>query len=1162
MKAGKKISILFAAAIMLGCVNNVYAEIIAQADETAINYFTAEDYTNSDKLLKNDGSLSTATIQDFAEKVKNDEERYYPEITEVIPRQYLETVETNVVYQYSGKEYGFYIVKEDNYFDLLLIDIVYEFEDDREHNNEYKICIKPLLQQSFLRKDTDSGYIWEKYQGEGRYTYYVANPRFAIGLLNEHALNYGDAGYDKKNDDGLIIQQTRLNYGKISYKTEEDYWALQSEFIGEKALAWSTDLLADALDAYTFGAASQIKKLWDEVTDIIDHEADMYEQGKEVTVKADNEVNIFTNLSKQDQRNNSAIEGYSRAAYFRPKEDEEIILSAADDSYAEFIVALNDTNQESRLIQICDFDIVRRQDEWSSMERVTGDENESSTFYKERRLFQEAYEVDKDTMSYYLLSNGAQSFNYTPKYSGKYDIRSWNENVNIAIDDVEYGNMIEGVKLKAGKKYIITFSATQKCIGIGSIDVSGLRDGVALGTNEEHAVKYTPAQTGVYDISCKDTSLAVRLDIFGNDLLLQESRDGAISVLLKEGITYYIVAKNTTKETFFANIAVDKATLNTLENNESIELSLTVNKATFFQFNTEKSGAYDFVFYGDGLDDMSIAIFSPFGEKVGYDRGAGNGYVLITTDSMEGGVYYVELCNSNVTSIVCTANRCTDEYVWKVEGEKYTNGGLRRGATYKLELFNDYGEQLTHRLLMVDETYSESVIIETDNAGYTLTIKDDAKLFNDELTYFCRIYVKDKKDIELSFPITFQYEDLNVQGISLRPMEGLKLKIDDPTIGTETAKLYCSYNFDGGATIEQTIDIGTAAEYDLRKIKNFSQTYFNIFDFTIKYIEIYKNNVMIGKVYNGALKEYAAKVNRTYANIVDIGVHFESGIGSIADPFIINNSAQFEHIEYAIKNGELNYSFFIKSVWFTGTETVPMFNCTLNGVFDGNNYRIWRNSDDTLSSGNKALFEKIGKTGVVKNLNISLTYNQGVGENNSMAIVAIENYGEIKDSDISGIFVSTDTGMYAGGVVAKNYGSIIGCKVSGFIHGGKYLGGIAGYNKKTISQCEFSGSLSYLKRYTDKDYIGGIVGFFESGLVSECIVSGTITISVKDWESRSYQPYVGGIAGFKEENGFLTKNTYKGTLNVENLNADVSWWAWFKTHHFNQQANVKESTNI
>lgn len=38
----------------------------------------------------------------------------------------------------------------------------------------------------------------------------------------KNALNANDIGYNKQNDEGLIIQQSRLNFGQVLYKTEED----------------------------------------------------------------------------------------------------------------------------------------------------------------------------------------------------------------------------------------------------------------------------------------------------------------------------------------------------------------------------------------------------------------------------------------------------------------------------------------------------------------------------------------------------------------------------------------------------------------------------------------------------------------------------------------------------------------------------------------------------------------------------------------------------------------------------------------------------------------------------------------------------------------------------------------------------------------------------
>ena len=66
--------------------------------------FTVEDYTNDDKLLLPDGTLSTKKIRDFANEVKTAESgEDCSEITQVIPIEYLSTSQDNAEYQYYGK---------------------------------------------------------------------------------------------------------------------------------------------------------------------------------------------------------------------------------------------------------------------------------------------------------------------------------------------------------------------------------------------------------------------------------------------------------------------------------------------------------------------------------------------------------------------------------------------------------------------------------------------------------------------------------------------------------------------------------------------------------------------------------------------------------------------------------------------------------------------------------------------------------------------------------------------------------------------------------------------------------------------------------------------------------------------------------------------------
>ena len=71
----------------------------------------------------------------------------------------------------------------------------------------------------------------------------MANPRCLSVVQNENFLNYGDSGYDKMGDDGVIIQQFRVNYGKVSYATEEDLDEVLNEFKVNTILNFGYDIL-------------------------------------------------------------------------------------------------------------------------------------------------------------------------------------------------------------------------------------------------------------------------------------------------------------------------------------------------------------------------------------------------------------------------------------------------------------------------------------------------------------------------------------------------------------------------------------------------------------------------------------------------------------------------------------------------------------------------------------------------------------------------------------------------------------------------------------------------------------------------------------------------------------------------------------------------------
>lgn len=181
----KKFFIALAVVFMFVCGVSSIERICNTKVHAEGNIFPVEQYTDDDYLLMADGKQSTKSILDFASEVKENKYTYYPELAEVIPRQYLESQEKKATFAYNGKEYGFYVSKNDDVFNVLLIDFIYKFYINKS-DLEHKIEISPILQQSFVRTTDDSGaYTWKKTTSAA--TYYVGNPRFLSEVKNENA---------------------------------------------------------------------------------------------------------------------------------------------------------------------------------------------------------------------------------------------------------------------------------------------------------------------------------------------------------------------------------------------------------------------------------------------------------------------------------------------------------------------------------------------------------------------------------------------------------------------------------------------------------------------------------------------------------------------------------------------------------------------------------------------------------------------------------------------------------------------------------------------------------------------------------------------------------------------------------------------------------------
>ena len=336
--------------ILLVCSFIAFTGFTTANAETA-EYFSAEEYTESDNLLNNDGTLSkNETIFTFANEVHYSEmAAFISDLSRVVPLQYLENDGT---YSYFGKEYGFYMVVEEPYIDLLLVDISYELDEGKlygEHNkdNVYTVKIQPNLQQSFyIRDDVAGGLTWQKYSTANRPVYYIMNPRFVTSISNENALNQGDPHYSKQEDNGIIIQQTMVEYQKVLQPS-----TFGLEIIPEFLASMALDAVINKLDNAIFGGFLGFMQ------STMDFAAGHCDSKQNDSFLTGETISIFTEQAKETQKEDDYREGYSRTTYFYP--EEEIILSEYNESYAEFSILVSDANYRTRLNQICEFDIAR-----------------------------------------------------------------------------------------------------------------------------------------------------------------------------------------------------------------------------------------------------------------------------------------------------------------------------------------------------------------------------------------------------------------------------------------------------------------------------------------------------------------------------------------------------------------------------------------------------------------------------------------------------------------------------------------------------------------------------------------------------------------------------------------------------------------------------------
>ena len=220
---------------------------------------------------------------------------------------------------------------------------------------------------------------------------------------------------------------------------------------------------------------------------------------------------------------------------------------------------------------------------------------------------------------------------------------------------------------------------------------------------------------------------------------------------------------------------------------------------------------------------------------------------------------------------------------------------------------------------------------------------------------------------------------------------------------------------------------------------------------------------------------------------------YSGGTGEPSDPYRIATAEDLNDIGNHQEDWD-NHFVLVNDVniaQYTGTQFKIIGRANpdykpFTGVFDGNDHKIWNFMWRSTDGNCIGLFRYVEEPAQIKNLGLE---NVDVNVINGMYVGGLVGYnsGTITKCYSSGV-ISGDREV--GGLVGENGGgTITSCYSSTKILGSVYVGGLLGFNcfYSTICDCYTVGNVS-----GDDIYIGGLVGGNEGTIIS-CYSSGSVS---------------------------------------------------------------------
>lgn len=1115
-------------------------------------------------------------------------------ITKIVPKELFTYVNQKL---YIGNEYGFYI----NTFQrpgktylqstVILIDVTKSNMDDYA----YDFKIQPLVQIDYCYANGNGQYIQLKnYENEdynsanncyinfssginnavipmirndqyfenNSTVYYMqykeskdfslSDISFASSVYNCNSLNYGDAGYNVRNDNGYFFNGNTYEYSATQKQSNGKVE------VNVKQIA--TTLLDAAIGLIDIKEISQVYSFASAIIDVVNS---VHPVSSEIIYNTTNQ-NYYCPEAILPPTKQGQIDQYGNLIKYSQmliNSDENIKLLFESGDYAKGTFKLSHTDKPNGAKEYSGLNVnvalkvINNLN--GNIECFTGNTNVFTINEPETKNIGLL-----ETYNCYLLPNSCQKFLFSPVYTSDYIFSlNLNTSAKIKINGVVYLGTNPSVRLIAGTHNTLEIFENES-MAFGSIiilpnTVSKTNDGylplerIKLNANGGDYLLKIPDLTGINILKTNYTNVKIE-NIFtfenGNFLPYRPyfghynfTETSALSFPFGQQDNYYVLLRNNSSVNYLdaafsvsepTQINLGQAALLALDENYSFIKLITDSNDTgqyTMSINNAGSEIFDYIVYDKNFN----RVLNP-----GYQTSNGIYILSLNADN----VYYIGISNGSVSdNAQVIINKNENAYKWKIvggpEGTQIVTSNIGLPQGYKYEIY-----------FYINEIENPAQLIQTGGEGNyyggyglilsnnLLSVPRNAPIGGDGIT------ITAMYNDYLGYLQTLRVTPLFVGTINFSITNSENLILNYNNVPANVTKF--TYKIDPGLN-EYTVNVsGTYGTHNLLNNLITSGNYSSLKNITVTLQVIY--------VIDASGKEVACTPTTT-SSILFVNL-FDGGTGTENNPLIINCA---RHLKNIIPSSgyyyKLSNNININDNW------TPINN--FNGTLDGNNYRIYNFVMNVgTGSGNYGL---VGiNNGTIKNLNIVCGGVTVSSNSNSKVVIGIfaginngtiDNCSTVKTAAYGGAVLRCDRdNSEIGGIAGLNCGSIAYCQNNLTLYGSGDMGGITGKTVNVVRYCTNNGDIYYTYSIENRS-IGGIVGIQceTASHTYSCTNNGYIGFQNTNVKNNpAVKPCIAQIIGYKQA-GFCGSekyiysghNTLNGSVYIAGLSGSQTEYA-------------------